>query len=34
MIQYPKAQLKELLSINIGIDFIKSIVDPENFLNS
>ena len=33
MIQYPKAQLKELLSINIGIDFIKSIVDPENFLN-
>ena len=33
MIQYPKAQLKELLSINIAIDFITSIVDSENFIN-
>lgn len=33
MIQYPKAQLKELLSINIGNELIKSIVDPVNFLN-
>ena len=33
MIQYPKAQLKELLSINIGSELIKSVVDPENFLN-
>lgn len=33
MIQYPKAQLKELLSINIGSELIKSLVDQENFLN-
>jgi len=32
MIQYPKAQLKELLSIKISSSLINSIVDSENFI--
>ena len=32
MIQYPKAQLKELLSITISSSLINSVVDAENFI--
>lgn len=32
MIQYPKAQLKELLSITISSKLINSVVDAENFI--
>jgi len=34
MIQYPKAQLKELLSIKISSELIESIVDSEYFITS
>ena len=33
MIQYPKAQLKELFSIKITSDFFNKLIDNENYVN-